>query len=452
MRFQGNSCTLKSQAKACATGQADPDLHHNLWHRLQPVSERGVSAVQFLVILTPVLLAMIGFAVDLGMMYSSRGELKTAADAMALAAASRLNGTTTSTADATTEAQNTIENASGFGNRYYFHGLPIGQDSGSTSSTVTDPAYYTAAADAVAATGLSGSEVSGPSARHVRVTITGQNRLLFWSFLPVVSDRSITLAASSVAGISAPLCQACGIEPYAIAALDPTDAVNFGFTADTKYSFTYLCTGVQPTLLPGATARVSYILLNRQDDNATLFPDPSTQVFRDIAGGIPGTVNSTQACFRVNNTEVVWPNAVSNACTRNTVAPLVTEALCGLAARFSSTVPDLCTGIPSSDSLYPAYTPDTDTSDHDSYIDYTGNGRRLITIPVVDTVTDSANMTILGFRQFLVIPSQGDTTIAPGDGLGRFVALYAGSVAPVPQGRFDGCQLSAGPGKVVLHQ
>src|SRR5262249_8179238 len=159
--------------------------------------------------------------------------------------------------------------------------------------------------------------------------------------------------------------------------------------------------------------------------------------FRDLAGGIPGTVNQTQACFRINNTEVVWPNATANVCTRNTVAPLVTEALCGLAARFSSTTPDLCSGIPSADSLYTAYTPDTDTSDHDTYIDYTGNGRRLITIPVVDTVTDSANMTVLGFRQFLVIPTQGDTTIAPGDALGRFVALYAGSVAPVKQGRFD---------------
>src|SRR5438270_3359204 len=102
----------------------------------------GAASIQLLVILTPVLFGMIGFAVDLGMLYSSRGELKTAADAMALAAASRLNGTTSSTADATAEAQNAIESASGFGNRYYFHGLPIGQDTGSLSSTVSDPAFY----------------------------------------------------------------------------------------------------------------------------------------------------------------------------------------------------------------------------------------------------------------------------------------------------------------------
>jgi hypothetical protein len=130
----------------------------------------------------------------------------------------------------------------------------------------------------------------------------------------------------------------------------------------------------------------------------------------------------------------------------------VTEALCGLASRFDSATPTVCAGIPSVDTLYTIYPPDTDTADYDAYADYSGNGRRLITVPVVDTVSDSANMTILGFRQFLVIPTQGATIINPADSLGRFVALYAGSVAPLKQGRFDGCQLSAGPGKVVLHQ
>ena len=41
-----------------------------------------------LVILVPVLFGLIGFAVDLGRLYMVRGELKTAANAMALAAAS----------------------------------------------------------------------------------------------------------------------------------------------------------------------------------------------------------------------------------------------------------------------------------------------------------------------------------------------------------------------------
>ena len=330
--------------------------------------------------------------------------------------------------------------------------MPIGQTSGTTSSTADAPLYFSTVADALASATIQGSDVNGPQARHVRVTLSGQTQLLFWSFLPIVSDRRVSVLASAVAGISAPLCQACGIEPYAVGAIDPTDPINFGFTADTKYSFTYLCTGVQPTLLPGATVRLTYILLNRLDPNAVLFPDPSSQAFRDLAGGLPGSTNSGLSCFRVNTVEIVWPNAVSNACTTNTVAPLATEALCGLASRFDSATPTVCAGIPSADTLYTIYPPDTDMTDHDAYIDYTGNGRRLITVPVVDTVTDAGNMTVLGFRQFLVIPDQGATVLNAADSLGRFVGLYAGSVAPVKQGRFDGCQLSAGPGKVVLHQ
>ena len=61
-------------------------------------------------------------------------------------------------------------------------------------------------------------------------------------------------------------------------------------------------------------------------------------------------------------------------------------------------------------------------------------------------------MMVLGFRQFLVDPNPDATNINPTDQNGRFVALYIGSVAPVKQGRFDGCTQAAGPGKVVLHQ
>ncbi len=55
-------------------------------------------------------------------------------------------------------------------------------------------------------------------------------------------------------------------------------------------------------------------------------------------------------------------------------------------------------------------------------------------------------------RQFLIQPSSGSTTLNAGDSDGRFAATYIGSVMPLKQGRFDGCQLTAGPGKVVLHR
>jgi Flp pilus assembly protein TadG len=403
---------------------------------------RGAAAIQLLVILVPVAMALIGFAVDLGIIYSIKGELKTAANSMALAAAAQLNGT-----DASTQAAASVAQVST--NKYYFGGFTVGQSNGTLDSTVSPPALYATLADAVA----SGGETSGSLARHVRVNVTAQTKLLFWSFLPGVADRNITVAATAVAGMSAPLCQACGIEPIAIAAIDQSDTTDFGLIPGTKYSFAYLCTGTpQPTLLPGASRTASYVLLNRLDPNATIFADESSQAFRDTAAGMPGNSDSTVACFRVNNTELIWTNASINACNANRVASVVTNALCGLDTRFESTPAAACTGITSIDDLAPIYPPDTDVNDYDVYTDYTGTGRRIITIPIVDTVSGSAQMTVLGFRQFLLIPGQGTTALNPADPLGRFVAMYAGSVAPVKQGRLDGCQISSGPGKVVLHQ
>ena len=371
---------------------------------------------------------------------------------MALGAAQKLNGTDASTGAATTAAQLTIENSSGFGNRYDFNGRAIGQTTGTSVSTVSAPAYYSTVTDALA-TASSGNEVTGSLAKHVRITITGQRPLLFWSFLPLVTDRNVTVLATAVAGISAPLCMACGIEPFAVAAIDQSDATDFGFTLGTKYSFTYLCTGTPtPTLLPPGTQMLNYVILNRLDPNAVVFPDEASQAFRDGAGGLPGNTNSAQACFAVNTSEVIWTNAAVNMCSANQVAPVVTEALCGLDTRFETDIQAACQGITGVDVLSTIYQPDTDRNDYDSYADYSGDGRRIITIPIVDTVSGTTSMNVLGFRQFLISPSEGAANLNPADPYGRFVAMYIGSVAPVKQGRFDGCRQSAGPGKVVLHQ
>jgi Flp pilus assembly protein TadG len=419
--------------------------------QINRTTERGATAVQMLVIMVPLLFGMIGFAVDLGMLYSVKGELKEAANAMALAAAQRLNGTDGSTGAATTAAQLTIENTSGFGNRYDFNGRAIGQTTGTSISTVSDPVYFSSVSDAVATT--PSSEVTGATAKHVRITITGQRSLLFWSFLPLLTDRNVAVLATAVAGISAPLCVACGIEPFAVAAIDQGDATDFGFTLGTKYSFTYLCTGAPtPALLPPGTQMLNYVILNRLDPNTAVFPDEASQAFRAGAGGLPGNTSSAQACFTINTSEIIWTNAAVNTCSANQVAPVVTEALCGLDTRFESDTQAACQAITGVEVLSTVYQPDTDVNDYDTYNDYGGDGRRIITIPIVDTVSGAASMNVLGFRQFLVSPSLGAANISTNDPFGRFVAMYIGSVAPVKQGRFDGCQQIAGPGKVVLHQ
>jgi hypothetical protein len=206
-----------------------------------------------------------------------------------------------------------------------------------------------------------------------------------------------------------------------------------------------------PLAIAGAPTLLSYVLLNRLDPNASAFPDEASQVFRDGAGGLPGNTDSSQACFRINNTEVIWASAVVQACNEP-VAPTVTDALCGLDARFESTPQQACAGIAQIDTLASIYQPDPDTNDYNVYTDYTGSGRRVITIPIVDTLSSTGGMTVLGFRQFFLVPNPGAFNIAPSDQSGRFAAMYIGSVSPVKQGRFDGCQQSAGPGKVVLHQ
>ncbi len=89
-----------------------------------------------------------------------------------------------------------------------------------------------------------------------------------------------------------------------------------------------------------------------------------------------------------------------------------------------------------------------------AYASYTGNSRRLITVPVVDALSSTTAMTVLGFRQFLIQPlDTAGTANNPSDVNSRFIAMYGGTVAPVRQGRFDGgCGATSGPGKVVLHQ
>jgi Flp pilus assembly protein TadG len=407
--------------------------------------QRGVTAVQMAVLFVPVFCGMIGFAVDLGVLYAVRGELRQGAIAMALAAAQQLNGTDASAGRASEAMLQTIENSSGFGNRYYFQGLPIGDSSATSTSTVADPGFFSSVAEAIA----NGSgAVGGPEARHVRIALTGQTQLLFWSFLPVVSDRNLTITASA-----APLCTACGIEPMAIGAIDPADTTNFGYILGTKYSFYFFCTGAAPALLAGTAQSAPYLLLNRYNAEAAAFIGDTTQAYRQGAAGLPGSPTTALACFRYNDVETIWPTTVISACNANQAVPqAVNAALCGVYSRFDNQPPAACTGIPEIETIAGAYQPDTDAEDHDAYLDYTGNSRRIITVPVVDTLSATAAMTVQGFRQFLVMPEQGSTITNPADAFGRLVAMYMGSVAPVKQGRFDGCSLSSGPGKVVLHQ
>ncbi|HEY6391890.1 MAG TPA: pilus assembly protein TadG-related protein, partial [Bryobacteraceae bacterium] len=173
--------------------------------------------MQLLVILVPVLFGLIGFAIDLGQLYLAKGALKAAANSMALAAAQRLIGTDQALTDANDAARLTLDNSTGFGNKYHFGSLVIGQGNGSLASNAPDPAYFTTLQDALAAEGSGPG--GGASSRHALVTLNGEVPLTFWGFLPLATDRKATVAARAVAGISAPLCTACSMEAFTVAAI-----------------------------------------------------------------------------------------------------------------------------------------------------------------------------------------------------------------------------------------
>lgn len=417
--------------------------------------------MQVLVILVPVLFGFIGFAVDLARIYLIRMELQTAANAAALAAAARLIGTDAGTTQATDQARLSLDATAGPGNRYNFGSTNIGDTSGFLSSEVSAPRFYDTRANAIGTT--AGGEVAGSTARYARITITADAPLLFFGFLPIAQDRKTPVQVAAVAGVSAPVCTACGTEPIAIPAIDTADTVDFGYVRATRYTLGYQCNG-NPT--PGGingTRRIPYILLNRYNDQAALFPDEPSQAYRIGAQGMlptarpdniadPSTYNQ-RACLTLLTDEAIWSNASPQACNAPGAPSPAAAFVCGIYSRFDSSAPhSACANIPQVDAMNALYQADIDITDLDDYAAYTGNGRRLITVAIVADIATQP-LQALAFRQFLIEPNPGELANNPADSNARFQVLYVGYPAPIRQGRFDGgCQVTAGPGKVVLHQ
>jgi len=393
-----------------------------------------------------------GFAVDLGRLYMIRGELRAAAESMALAAAPKLIGTDIALDDATVAARLTLDAAGGYGNKYDYGGISIGETSGTLSSDPGEPAYYETLPGALEDDNSSGN-AGGTTARYVGIKITADAPLVFWGLLQQGMERKTPVVVRAVAGLSSPLCTACGIEPIAIAPIDSGDEENFGFEKDSKYTLGYVCNGSPtPGLLADTVRRVPYLLLNRYNEEAQVYTEEATQAFRIGAQGLPPSTSAASACLSISTPELIWTNATPMNCNQNRVSSLVTAFTCGLATRLEPDLLAACENISEAATLVQAYRPDTDVTALDSFSAYIGNTRRVLTVPVVESLTPAGEMIILGFRQFMLEPNQNSTNLNPSDSNGRFTARYIGSVVPVRQGRFDGCTLSYGPGKVVLHQ
>jgi len=416
--------------------------------------ELGATSIQVLVLLVPVIFAFMGFAVDLGRLYMARAELKTATNAMALAAATELIGTSTAEETATTAYRLAITEANGVANKYDFGGLLIGETNGTLAGEVPQPEFYDVLTNALEAGSTAGSEAAGSdTAKHVRVTVSAEAPLMFWKMLPFLQGQNVTLRTEAIAGVSAPLCTACGIESIALAAPDATDTIDFGFIPGVRYTLGYNCQGNgAPGPLPGTTQRLPYLLVNKYNENDQVFLDENTQTFRIGSQGLPANVTSTLSCVQVNAVEAGWVNTTALTCQNVRVPGQVTGFMCGLATRFVAGVPTGCENITDVDAASGASTPDSDVADHEVYEEYTGNRRRVITAAIVDTLGSGAEMTVLGFRQFLLEPNLNTTELDATDTGGRFPALYIGAKMPLRGGAVAGCSIAAGPGKVVLHR
>lgn len=423
--------------------------------RRKATSRSGGVSVQMLVLLVPTLLLMMGFAIDLGRMYLIRAELKQATNAMALAAATRLIGNDAALDEASAAIERARGNSGNIGNKFNFAGSQVGNGDGFLVSQVESPAFFTNAAGAIGEgdNGGNSGDGAGTNSKYVRVSATAEAPLTFFALLSLGQERKTTIAATSVAGQSAPVCQACGIENFAIPALDTGETANFGYTVGSRYTFACNCNGNPgPGLLADTDAVIRYQILNRQNDSALVFTDTQQQTFRIGLDGLPADSSAAVSCLTIGASEDTWVGAEPIACNQNRTPVLVQTTLCGLASRFDPNSLNGCDNITDIGTLTTLRPPDTDLTDLTDFASYTGNGRRIITVAVVETLVPQG-MTILGFRQFLVDPLLSGTTINPLEPSGRFPVVYLGATAPVRQGRFDGnCGVTSGPGKVVLYR
>jgi len=417
-----------------------------------------------------VFLGLLVFAVDFGRMYLIQAELQTAADAAALASAMRLVGTANSPVQAD-EMAAPFETDTGNDNRFNLRANQISASGGGDGPGATiDVNYFSTLLDALANVNggrRSGIEwSSGVYPKYARVQIIAHAPVLFVPLLTSVFGSLADITASAVAGVSAPVCTACGIDGLAVPdQSEGTDPVNYGFVPGNFYTL-YLTSSQQtpnppvtPAPLDGTIAAVQYVILNHVPSGLQGL-DLDGSLFELGAGGIsrspgltpPGTITA-------ENTETAYPDLQGNTGPGTTVGQ---DILCGLNVRFGVDPSlNICGTLDSGGftDLSSRFTSDTDIGGEtyaagaglqDYAMEYDGSLRRVLTMAVVDSVD---TLSVLNFRQFLIEMSANTTQgLDPALASGAFRAQYIGALVPLRCGGIGGmCSISSGIGRVVLH-
>jgi len=469
--------------------------------------ERGVASIYFVVLVGLVIFGMMVFAVDYGRLYLIQGELQTAADAAALAAAQRLVGIASSDADAANQVTAVFDNTSNNDNRFNLrlNSLLPGASDLVTTQTVE---YFSTREEALTPGAAGGA--TGAAAKYVRVQITAQAPVMFPQFLSTDFSPQAppTVIAQAVAGISSPICTACGIDVLAVVDQSAgADTLDFGLTQGDFYTL-YLnttqqsaptgptnCTTTTPADITGiGNAVVPYVILDHIPTGVpagTLPDDGDSALFELAAAGMESSDSDTIGGSAVvggpaGNTALEAPFGTSGSSVTTGWVPTTEDpgqdVICGLNTRFGvdpTTAPPCNTldgGLLSS--LAQAYTavadtdqgnfgPYTNATDANQFLEdfsteYNGNLHRVLTLPVVDAA-DTLN--VLGFRQFLLETDPAAVNAGADAGLnpaaatpaancqaGAFPVQYLGWPVPLRCGGVGGaCTVSYGVGRTVLH-
>jgi Flp pilus assembly protein TadG len=335
----------------------------------------------FIVLVTAValvvLIGMLGLAVDLGRVYIVKNEAQAFADLAAIAAARHLNGKQAGIDNAKNEVANST-NGWNFGTQSFPAGIRTVEFAEKTPGATTCP--------------FAGPWFATPSAPLtnygcVRVTV---NPVVNLSFLPATgSNYTQTVTARSVAGLVPASFPLGGYLPFTPFAHNPADP-NYGFTIGEEYAFHWPGALNAQGLACGGD-QVSWPLYN----------------FSDKVGG------SVRGYFELQSA-----SAIGNAILGGTqVLPLAVGDVLNMTNGNKQAEANALTtraGYDTDQTNYPA-TPGTAPA-------YTGNGMRLVVMPVNSGPNGAPPYSVLGFASFLL-----STSYAIGGGNKPWCAIYMGS-------------------------
>jgi hypothetical protein len=363
-------------------------------------AERGFSLIM-IAVCSVVMFGMLGLTTDLGRVYIVKNELQAFVDASSVAAALQLNGSQAGLTAADAAAASGPPGPAGTYNGWHFDSVKVPTPSVSYSTTYGG-SYFSSSSGSV-----------DPEARFVQVQATASSPIYFLTIIPGIGT-SLAVSALATAGLSSqtslPAGGTDGAAPFSPDAHNATSA-NFGFTKGQLYTLR-----MTPPGHGGATCA---------GDSGWTDPNPPQDrgyVNFGQGNGNPGIgdVLDNNITYGLNVTpkvDIPWVPGQKH------VGPFIQT-------RFNQ---------------------DTNTNQTETYAQYmsdgTGNGRRIMIVPVNDPVQSSIDGAayIIGFAAFFLqndfASYYGNTDALCGEYIGP-ATLNSKQPGPTP----------AGPGTVYVVQ